>query len=119
MDNSGASKVFVNPNQDTLDKLRLNKESAFKYRRPRSFDWTDNYLLYRDKVSLNRLTQRQSVNIPLIKSSIKTLLKDIDDPPILYFSNLDNDEHAEVSFNEYWKYSSVRNNLILKDIIDK
>lgn len=111
--------TFVNPNQDLLDKLRVNKEQAYKYRRRRHFDWTDNYTLYRDKVQLNRLTQRQSVNIPLIKSSIKTLLKDIDDPPVLYFSNLDNNEQAEVYFNEYWKYNATRNDLVLKDIVDK
>jgi len=111
--------VFVNPQADLLEKLRVNKETSFKHRRRRHFDWTDNYTLYRDKVMLNRLTQRQSVNIPLIKSSIKTLLKDIDDPPILYFANLDNNDQAEVFYNEYWKYSAVRNNLILKDIVDK
>ena len=79
---------FINPNEELLEKLRVNKESAFKHRRRRHFDWTDNYTLYRDKVMLNRLTQRQSVNVPLIKSTIKTLLKDVDDPPVLYFSNI-------------------------------
>lgn len=111
--------LFINPNQATLDKCRVNKESSFKHRRRRHFDWTDNYTLYRDKVLLNRLTQRQSVNIPLIKSTIKTLLKDVDDPPMLYFTNLDNNDQAELFYNEYWKYSAEINNLILKDIIDK
>ena len=110
---------FINPNADLLLKLSVNKESSFKHRRRRHFDWTDNYTLYRDKVMLNRLTQRQSVNIPLIKSSIKTLLKDVDDPPILYFSNLDNNDQAEVFFNEYWKYSGIVNHLVMKDIVDK
>jgi hypothetical protein len=110
---------FVNPNWEQLEKCRVNKEQAFKHRRRRHFDWTDNYLLYRDKVMLNRLTQRQSVNIPLIKSSIKTLLKDVDDPPILNFANLDNNDQAEVFYNAYWEYSAQRNNLILKDIVDK
>lgn len=112
-------KEFINPNEELLTKLSIDKQGSFIYRRRRQPDWVDSYLLYRDKVMLNRLTQRQSVNVPLIKSSIKTLLKDIDDPPILYFSNLDNDEQAEVYFNEYWKYNSIRNNLILKDIVDK
>src|SRR5574338_769611 len=114
-----AEQVEINPNADLLEVLRVDKESAYNYRRRRHFDWTDNYTLYRDKVMLNRLTQRQSVNIPLIKSSIKTLLKDIDDPPILYFSNLENNDQAEVFYNEYWKYSSQQNNMILKDIVDK
>ncbi len=110
---------FVNPNQDTLEKCRVNKESAFKYRRRRHFDWSDNYLLYRDKVMLNRLTQRQSVNIPLIKSTIKTLLKDVDEPPLMYFSSLENKDQPEVFFNAYWEYAAQRNHLILKDIVDK
>ena len=113
------AEPLVNPNQDLLDKLRVNKESAFKFRRRRHGDWTTNYLLYRDKVMYNRLTQRQSVNIPLIKSSIQTLLKDVDDPPILYFANLDNNDQAEVYYNAYWDYVSKRNDLILKDIMDK
>lgn len=110
---------FINPNADLLEKLRVNKETAFKYRRRRHFDWTDNYTLYRDKVMLNRLTQRQSVNIPLIKSTIKTLLKDVDEPPILYFSSLENNDQPEVYYNSYWDFVAQRNNLILKDIIDK
>jgi hypothetical protein len=111
--------VFVNPNADLLTKLRMSKDSAFKFRQRRQPDWTDNYLLYRDKVQINRLTQRQSVNIPLIKTVVKTLLKDIDDPPILYFSNLDNNDQAEIYYNEYWKYNSKLNELVLKDIVDK
>lgn len=113
------AKTFVNPNQATLDKCAANKEQAFIVRRRRHPDWTENYTLYRDKVVLNRLTQRQSVNIPLIKSSIKTLLKDIDNPPNLLFANLDNNDQAEVYYNEYWKFCAQRNNLILKDIVDK
>ena len=60
-----------------MQKLRVDKQSAFLYRRRRQPDWTDNYTLGRDKVQINRLTQRQSVNVPLIKSTVKTLLKDI------------------------------------------
>ncbi len=71
------SIVPASPNANLLEKLRINKDSAFKHRRRRHPDWTDNYTLYRDKVILNRLTQRQSVNIPLIKQSkhcLKTLM---------------------------------------------
>jgi len=102
-----------------IHQLRENAWSAYWYRRRRHTEWTDNYTLYRDKVQLNRLTQRQSVNIPLIKYSIKTLLKDIDDAPMLYFTNLDNDEQAEVFYNEYWHQSSIITRTILKDIVDK
>lgn len=112
------SSEFV-PTNPLILKLRINKETAYKHRRRRHFDWTDNYTLYRDKVMLNRLTQRQSVNIPLIKSTIKTLLKDVDDPPMLFFSNLENDDQAEVFYNTYWDYVAQKNNTVLKDIQDK
>lgn len=110
---------FETPNADLIAKLRVSKEGWFNFRRRRQPDWLENYTLYRDKVQLNRLTQRQSVNIPLIKSTVKTLLKDIDDPPMLYFSNLENDDQAEVYYNEYWKYNSKQNQLVIKDIVDK
>jgi hypothetical protein len=102
-----------------MQKLRVDKQSAFLFRRRRQPDWTDNYTLGRDKVQINRLTQRQSVNIPLIKSTVKTLLKDVDEPPILYFRNHDNNDQAEVYYNEYWHYNSIQNKLVLKDIVDK
>jgi hypothetical protein len=102
-----------------MEKLRAEKHEAFLFRRRRQPDWTDNYTLGRDKVQINRLTQRQSVDIPLIKSTVKSLLKDIDEPPILYFRNHDNDDQAEVFYNEYWHANSIANKLVLKDIVDK
>lgn len=103
----------------SLSNLNQDKWSSYWFRRRRHTEWTDNYTLYRDKVQLNRLTQRQSVNVPLIKYSIKTLLKDIDDPPMLYFVNLDNDEQAEIFYNEYWLQAYKYTKTVLKDIVDK
>lgn len=103
-----------------LTMLRNNKESGYNYRERRHDDWDENYTLYRDRVITNRLTQRQSVNIPLMKQTIRTLLKDVDDMPVLYFENIDNDRQAEVFKNEYWKYTSEEaNNMSLNDIVDK
>ena len=102
-----------------LQMLRLNKESGYNYRERRQDDWDENYLLYRDKVRINRLTQRQSVNIPLMKQTIRTLLKDVDDMPLLEFQNLDNDKDAEIFQNEYWKWTLEINNMEIKDIVDK
>jgi len=102
-----------------LEMLRLNKESGYNYRERRQADWLENYTLYRDKVTLNRLTQRQSVNIPLMKQTVRTLLKDVDDMPVLYFENRDNDKEAEVFQNEYWKTVVEDNKLELQDIVDK
>ena len=96
-----------------LEMLKLNKKSGFKYRERRHEDWLDNYPLYRDKVVVNRLTQRQSVNVPLMKQTVRTLLKDVDDMPVLYFENLDNDEMAEVFLNEYWKVNCAASRKVL------
>jgi|TARA_Y100000034_G_scaffold19875_1_gene22605 hypothetical protein len=102
-----------------LEMLVNLKTSHFNYRKRRQDDWTENYTLYRDKVTINRLTQRQSVNLPLMKMTIRTLLKDVDDMPVLYFENLDNDKQAETFQNEYWKKVGEVNKMDLKDIIDK
>lgn len=102
-----------------IEILSLNKESGFNYRQRRQEEWKETYLLYRDNVLINRLTQRQSVNLPLMKMFIRTLLKDIDDMPLIEFENLDNNKDAEIFYNEYWKYVLEKNKMGLKDIADK
>lgn len=109
----------MSADQKLLQKLQTNKESAFLFRRRREPDWSDNYMLYRDKVQLNRLTQRQSVNVPIIKSTVKTLLTHVDEPPILYFNSLANDEQKEVYYNEYHKVNARATHLVMKDLVDK
>lgn len=112
-------ETTVERNDPELTRLRLNKESGFNYRERRHEDWTENYTLYRDKVQVNRLTQRQSVNLPLMKQTIRTLFKDVDDMPVIQFQNLDNDKQAQVFQNEYWKWTLEMNNAELQDAVDK
>ena len=104
-----------------LEILQANKRDGFRYRERRHDQWTENYTLSRDKVIKNRLTQRQTVNLPLMKTGIKSLLKDVDDRPVLYFENLDNDKQAEVFENEFWKITGDQdhNKFDLQDIVDK
>lgn len=102
-----------------LEMLKANKESGYNYRQRRHEEWDDNYELYRGRVKINRLTQRQSVNLPLMKLVIKTLLKDVDDMPVLFLENLDNDKDAEVFKNEYWRWTVDQNNLEIFDVVDK
>jgi hypothetical protein len=109
----------MTPINPELEMLRGNKLSGFNYRERRHEDWEENYTLYRDKVFINRLTQRQSVNLPLMKQTIRTLLKDVDDMPVLYYENLDNDKEREAFLNEYWKLTSELNHMDLLDIVDK
>ncbi|MBP9819369.1 hypothetical protein KBC79_01385 [Candidatus Woesebacteria bacterium] len=102
-----------------LQMLINNEEEGYNYRERRQPDWLENYTLYRDRVIVNRLIQRQSVNLPIMKQSIRTLLKDVDDMPALFFENLDNDKTAELFKNEYWKITAKDNNMELQDIVDK
>ena len=108
--------ILIDPE---LQMLKNNRESGYNYRYRRVPDWDENYSLYRDKVIVNRLTQRQSVNLPIMKGQIKTLLKDVDDMPVIYFENLDNDKQAELFKNEYWKWTVDINRMELQDIVDK
>lgn len=102
-----------------LEMLLNNKRDGHMYRERRQPQWDENYELSRDKVIVNRLTQRQSVNVPLMKTAQRTLLKDIDDMPVLQFENLDNDKDAELFKNEYWGYTVEKNQMELQDIVDK
>ena len=102
-----------------LQMLLLNSQDGYNYRLRKHADWDENYELYRDKVIINRLTQRQSVNLPLMKTQIRTLLKDVDDMPVLYFENLDNDKQAELFKNMYWEWTVEQNKMELQDIVDK
>lgn len=99
--------------------LQREEQSALEYRERKHDDWTENYTLYRDKVITNRLTQRQTVNIPLLKYVLNTQLKDLMDTPQLYFNNLSNDQQKEIYYNEYWKEVFKRNKLTIKDHVDK
>lgn len=104
---------------DEMQILLNNKKSGFNYRERRHDQWNETYTLYRDTVIVDRLVQRQTVNIPLMKQTIRTLLKDIDDMPVLYFENLDNDKEAEQFKNEYWNITVEENNMEVQDIVDK
>lgn len=100
-------------------QLDTNEQADFKYQERRHAQWTENYQLYRDTVIINRLTQRQSINIPLIKGTIKTILANIDEFPDIEFEELDNNKDKEIVFNELWKDFVIRDRMEVKDIVDK
>jgi hypothetical protein len=58
----------------TIGVIQKNLESDRRWRERRHWQWTLNYELYRDTVIVNRLTQRQSVNVPCMKKTLKTYL---------------------------------------------
>lgn len=107
-------------NNDTLKtKLATNRRSAFDYQKRRHEQWKENYELYRDTVILNRLTQRQTINMPLMKATIKTIQSGVNEPMDLVFDELGNDKQKEIFKNEYWQYCYLRNKLVLKVVVDK
>lgn len=100
--------------------LNADAKDGYEFQKRKQPDWKENYELYRDKVIVNRLTQRQSVNIPLMKQIIKTLLSKIDDFVDLEFTELSNDKQKELFYNIYWSDVVKKDNhLELKDKVDK
>lgn len=83
-------------------RLTKEKEVARKFQNRRHDDWNENYELYRNKVKLNRLTQRQAVNIPLMKETIKTLLSKIDDAPSVDWKEQSGDLEKQLIMQEKW-----------------
>lgn len=105
---------------DTLiERLKKEKLAANTLQQRKHDDWNDSYELYRNKVRTNRLTQRQAVNIPLMKETIKTLLSKIDDAPIVDWKELGGNEDKEIVFQEIWHSNYTDNKMELVDILDK
>jgi len=104
-----------------MQMLLNDKTDGYNYRQRRQEDWDENYTLSRNEVVVNRLTQRQTVSLPVLKTVIRTLLKDVDDMPVVYFENLDNNKDAEIIKNEYWKVigDEEHGKFEILDIIDK
>lgn len=102
-----------------MERTLAEKKSALELRERKHLDWDDNYELYRNKVKTNRLTQRQAVNIPLMKETIKTLLSKIDDAPDVEWKELSGDDQKELIFQEVWNDAVKQNKFELIDILDK
>jgi hypothetical protein len=104
---------------DLMTKLLAEKKAARELKERRYLEWNQNYELYRNKVKTNRLTQRQEVNIPLMKETIKTLLSRVDDAPTVDWKELSGDSMKELYFQEWWNHDYERLNLEGIDVQDK
>lgn len=105
-----------------IDAYKYDKESSKTFKERRLQQWNENYYLYRDKVLTNRLTQRQTVNIPIIREAIDTWISKIDETPDLTFESRGreaSDEDQELLVNEMWQYFSDSEKLAQKDNLDK
>lgn len=104
---------------DQMQRLQTERFAAIEIQERKHEDWNENYELNRNKVKTNRLTQRQAVNIPLMKETNKTLLSKIDDAPEVDWKELGGDEVKEIYYQEVWNEQMKDGHLELVDILDK
>lgn len=104
---------------DFIIARKAEKKAANDLQLRRHEDWTDNYDLYRNKVKTNRLTQRQAVNIPLMKETVKTILSKIDEAPNVDWEELSGDEEKELVYQEVWNEAYTSKKYELADVLDK
>jgi hypothetical protein len=107
--------------QIIADHIR-DKDESVKFKERRFNQWNESYSLYRDKVNTNRLTQRQPVNIPIIRETIQTWISKIDEAPKLKFETRDKsnkDKDAEIVMNELYDYYYDKLKLDILDNAEK
>lgn len=102
-----------------ITKLQKNRDQAFKWQQRRHAQWTESYEMYRDKVQTNRLIQRQSVNLPLMKMTLRTLLAKFRRKMDLVFEDYGNDKDKEIFKNAYWEHCYRTAKLKSKDTANK
>lgn len=112
-----------NLNNDILiEQHKREKEESVKFKDRRFNQWNENYSLYRDKVYTNRLTQRQAINLPIIRETLQSWISKIDEPPILKFESRDSDNKSkdgEIILNELWGFYYDKLGLDILDNMEK
>lgn len=101
---------------------KKNKDDSLKFKERRFEQWNQNYALYRDKVPTNRLTQRQPINIPIVRESIQSWISKIDEAPKLHFETRDRDKGSmtsELIFNAIYDFYYDKLKLDILDNLDK
>lgn len=120
---SAAAAANVGTDKATLlDYLKADSKQSYDMQMRRHPQWDENYLLYRDKVVTNRLTQRQAVNLPIVRETVQTWISKIDEPPLVEFEakSQDNDaKRAEIVINEVYMYYYDKLKLELLDNMEK
>lgn len=109
-------------NDTIIAQHKADKKTSQDFKERRFNQWNENYLLYRDKVSTNRLTQRQPVNVPIIRETIQTWISKIDETPLLKFETRgqgNQDKSGEIVLNELWAYYHDKLKLDILDNVDK
>jgi len=112
-----------NLNDDILiEQHKREKEESVRFKDRRFNQWNENYTLFRDKVTTNRLTQRQAINLPIIRESLQSWISKIDEAPILKFESRERDnasKDGEIILNELWSYYYDKLGLDIIDNMEK
>jgi hypothetical protein len=110
-------------NDDQLiSQHKEEKARSIDFKSRRFTQWNENYYLLRDKVLTNRLTQRQSVNIPVARETLQTWISKIDEAPMLTFESRgrsNQDKSGEIVLNELWNYYYESLKLDILDNMEK
>lgn len=115
-----AIRLPRNVSTDQLnDKLSAEFDAGIKYRKRRQKDWDENYTLYRNKVKLNRLTQRQPMNVPLMKETIQTLGAKTNAPLYMDFESRDGELDKEIVMSTLFRTATDGDLMNLKCRVDK
>lgn len=105
-----------------INKHKAQKQESLDFKERRFEQWNENYSLYRDKVNTNRLTQRQPINIPIMRDTIQTWVSKIDEAPELTFKTRNNKEakkNGELMVDQMWKYFFEKGKFDILDNLDK
>lgn len=109
-------------NDILIQQHRKEKDASVLYKERRYKQWDENYALYRDKIITNRLTQRQAINIPIIRDTLQTWISKIDEAPMLEFESRGKDNKSkdgEIILNELWAYYYDKLGLDILDNLEK
>lgn len=112
-------KAFTINRENLVVKLQTEKTQAMEAQKRRHEEWNENYLLYRLKSNLNRLTMRNEACLPLLKGSIKTVHSQIAVKPDVYFLDKAGDQDREIAINEKWNEDFKNCQMELLDKSDK
>jgi hypothetical protein len=103
----------------SIEQIQKNYQADLNWRMRRHPQWTSNYELYRDTVIINRLTQRQSVNVPYMKKTLKTYLTQTNWPVDNEYEDKGNDGTKELFLNAYWTECADRLRLDILEEVDR
>lgn len=113
---------FMEIQDDLIQKLQKEKESAITFQKRRHNDWKEVYELYRNIIETNELTQRQETNIPILKETVKNILARISETPDITFNCLEKGTEGrqkEIIIQEIWQDDFDKCNFELLDLLEK